>query len=123
MNKPKYRVLVADDEFFNREIICAVVEEIGCMADRVSNGKEVLNSVKNNCYDLILMDCRMPEMDGYETTKELRAMGNTIPVIGLTSSPLGEDKNTGLDAGMNDFIVKPLTTEQLEGFIERYPAS
>ncbi len=122
MSEDKYRILVTEDASLIRDVTCMTAEMRGYSADGASNGQEALNKLKDNSYDLILMDCQMPVIDGYEATRRLRAAGNNTPVIGVTANPLDEDRKEGLDSGMNQFLEKPLTPDKLEDLIKQYPA-
>jgi len=102
MSKDKYRLLVADDDSPVRDHICMVTEFSGwATAEAASNGQEALSKLETNSYDLILMDCQMPVIDGYEATRRLRALGNNTPIIGLTAVLSPEARAKGLAAGMN----------------------
>ncbi len=106
----KYRILLAEDNIVNQKVAMGLLKRLGFNADVVSNGQEVLQSLKTISYDLILMDCQMPILDGYETTRMIRTgenYGKDIPVIALTASAMEGDREKCLEAGMNDYIAKP----------------
>jgi len=110
------RVLVAEDNPTNQFVAATLLEEVGVHADIVGDGLEAVASATRYPYDLILMDMLMPEMDGIEATRAIRAKGGvlaTVPIIALTASAFDEDVRSCLDAGMNDFIPKPIVREQL----------
>jgi CheY-like chemotaxis protein len=91
--------------------------------DVVDNGHEVLKAVKRHPYDLIFMDCQMPELDGIEATRLIREQGYSqtdLPIIALTAHVSGKDHQRCLDAGMNDFLTKPLLFEQLQRTLARW---
>jgi len=104
------KVLVADDVDINRMVIQSLLETVGLSASVVCNGIEAIELWKNEDFDLILMDCEMPEMDGYTATQEIRAQetDSRIPIIALTANAYQENKQKCLDAGMDDFLTKPI---------------
>jgi len=109
-------VLVVDDNRVNREIAAAMLRHVGCTVDLANNGLEALAAVERARYDLVLMDCQMPEMDGYDATRTLRARGRTpeqLPIVAMTAGALASDRERSLAAGMNDHISKPLLDESL----------
>ena len=107
------RILIAEDNPINQEITLRMLEKAGYQAQAVANGCEVLELINHNHFDLILMDCQMPEMDGYDATREIRRKGMTLPVIALTACAFQYDRAKCLDAGMSDFVAKPVTKEAL----------
>ncbi len=108
-------VLLVDDNDINQEVACELLEAAGVRVDVAGNGAQCLQKVAQNAYDAVLMDCQMPVMDGYETTRRLRAMSRfaALPVIAMTANAMVGDKEKCLAAGMNDFIAKPIDVEQL----------
>ena len=117
--KKNIRILLAEDNVINQEIALNSIEKLGYRADAVSNGKEVLHSLKTTAYDLLLMDIRMPEMDGLTTTRILR-QSYRIPVIAMTASAMQKDKDDCLEAGMDDYISKPIHSQELAHVIEKW---
>jgi signal transduction histidine kinase/ActR/RegA family two-component response regulator len=110
------RVLVAEDSPTNQFVAAVLLEAIGVHADIVGDGLEAVTSATRYPYDLILMDMQMPEMDGIEATRAIRAGGGvlaTVPIIALTANAFDEDVRSCLDAGMNDFVSKPIVRERL----------
>jgi two-component system, sensor histidine kinase and response regulator len=114
------RLLIAEDNPINQQLICAMVAKIGFQADVVSNGNEVLAAITRVPYDLILMDCQMPDMDGYTTTKNIRAQEHqlktekSLVIIALTANALSEDRQRCLDCGMDDYLAKPIKVSDLQ---------
>ena len=109
-------VLVVDDNGVNRDIAAAMLRHIGCTVDLANNGLEALAAVERARYDLVFMDCQMPEMDGYDATRTLRARGRTseqLPIVAMTAGALASDRERSLAAGMNGHISKPLLDESL----------
>lgn len=120
--RKKFRVLVVEDNMINQEITLRMLKKAGYRAEVVANGLEVLAAVSNINYDLILMDCQMPEMDGYEATKVLRARHFNAPIIALTANAFKEDREKCLSAGMNDFLTKPLDINHLIDALDQWLA-
>ncbi|MBB6126555.1 response regulator [Mucilaginibacter lappiensis] len=111
------RVLVADDNQLNQLLIIKVLEKRGYCVDAVNNGKQALEKLKLNNYDIILMDLDMPELDGYEATLAIRSEDNaknTIPIIAITAHATREVMEKCLDHGMNDFVAKPFDAQDLD---------
>lgn len=120
------RVLLAEDNTTNQLVIGNMLERLGCLVDIVSNGIEVLDSVQSRPYDVVLMDISMPEMDGLEATKHIRALDgdvSKIPIIALTAYALDEDRQTALTAGMDEFVAKPVSRLELARAISRQSES
>jgi len=122
-------VLVAEDNRVNQEVSRRMLESLGCTVAIAANGLEALARVRQQDWDLILMDGEMPEMDGIEATRrirhrELTATGARVPVIAVTAHALSEDRQRYLDADMDDYLVKPFTRQQLVEVLRRWvPAS
>jgi two-component system sensor histidine kinase/response regulator len=114
------RILVVDDNAVNQKVALRQLQKLGVHADAVGNGLEAIEALDRIAYDLVLMDCQMPEMDGYEATRLLRARGTMTPVIALTASASDSDRDKCLRAGMNDFLPKPVREGELGTMIERW---
>jgi PAS domain S-box-containing protein len=113
------RILVAEDNSTNMKVALLLLQRLGYRGDPVRNGMECLEAVHRLPYDLILMDMQMPEMDGVECTRRLRAEGSTIRVIALTADALSDAQERCLEAGMNDYITKPIVRDSLERALRR----
>ena len=107
------KILLVEDNELNYEIAKTVLEEASFIVDGASNGKEAVDKVSDNTYDVILMDIQMPIMDGYEATKELRRLGNSTPIIAMTANAFSEDRKKAKDVGMDGYIAKPIDVNKL----------
>ena len=109
------RILAAEDNAINRFIIIEMLEELGHTVEIAKNGKEALDAVRSSPFDLVFMDCRMPEMDGFEATRRIRSQDiqPRIPIIAVTATALEDDHQECLNAGMNAVLVKPISTKDL----------
>ncbi|MFK7826854.1 MAG: ATP-binding protein [Oligoflexales bacterium] len=110
---PSISILVAEDNPINRRVVEGYLGNIGCQADYAKNGREAVSMSKSKKYDLILMDCNMPELDGFQATQEIKASGNSPRIIALTASAMVEDKEKCLQVGMDGFLSKPISKAQL----------
>ncbi len=112
----EHHVLLAEDNMINQKVSIKILNRAGYNVTAVSNGAEVLDAVDKYKFDLILMDIQMPEVDGYAATKELRKLNNgysKIPIIALTAHALIGDREKCIEAGMNDYLTKPIVADKL----------
>lgn len=110
------RVLLAEDNAFNRALIEHVLEPMGCQVDNAASGAEAVAAFKPGLYDLVLMDCQMPEMDGLTATRQIRrieAGHPRVPVIAVTAGTISGARRACLEAGMDDFLAKPFSLSRL----------
>jgi len=119
------RILIVEDNRTNQKVIQALLKKLGLNADTVENGREALNVLKQIPYDLVLMDCQMPEMDGYTATRLIRqadsgVVNPHIPIIALTANAMQGDREKALDAGMDDYLTKPVNSDSLSATIQRW---
>ncbi|MGE0487768.1 MAG: response regulator [Vulcanimicrobiota bacterium] len=118
---PGHRILVAEDNFINQKYLLRLLEKRGFVCDVVANGQEAVEAVHLSSYNLVLMDCQMPEMDGLEATRRIRARGlERLPIVAVTANASAEDRNECLAAGMNDYITKPVKAEELAQVLTRH---
>jgi len=117
------RILVAEDDLTNQIVIEGMLDSQGYQVDIADSGLRVLELLRTRQYDLILMDCHMPDMDGYEATARIRSgqePQQNIPIVALTASALKEDRQKCLDAGMNDYLSKPITMPTLWEMLRKW---
>jgi len=120
------RILVAEDNAANLKVAVRMVERLGYRADVAGNGSEALHALDRVPYDAVLMDCQMPEMDGYEATREIRKAernGRHVPIIAMTASAMAGDRERCLAAGMDDYISKPVKLHIVAAVLERWLGS
>jgi CheY-like chemotaxis protein len=122
MESKHHCVLVVEDHDINQELIYEMLKRLGCHVDIASNGKEALQYLAQQTYDAIFMDLQMPEMDGYETTREIRKLeaGKSIPIIALTANHRKKDLDLCLVAGMNDYLTKPFVLDDLAALLQKH---
>jgi signal transduction histidine kinase/CheY-like chemotaxis protein len=117
------RVLLADDNAVNQRVATHLLKRCGAEVLCVSSGIDALQALSAADFDVVLMDCQMPEMDGFEATRQLRASSSVrnphVPVIALTGNALASDRDLCLAAGMNDFLSKPIDRDRLENALQR----
>ncbi|KEQ17397.1 hybrid sensor histidine kinase/response regulator [Endozoicomonas numazuensis] len=120
-----YSVLVVEDNPINRMVAEGMLEQLGFNVELAHNGKSCLEACQHKNYDLILMDCNMPVMDGFTTTRRLRDQIETreTPIVALTANALNEHRKQCLEAGMNDHLAKPFNKEQLESTLSKWLAA
>ena len=124
---PKLRILLAEDNLVNQKVALKQLQSLGYSADVAGNGKEVLQLLEKIPYDLILMDCQMPVLDGFETTKEIHrwqessfASSRRPVIIAMTANAMKEDQQMCLDAGMDDYLSKPVMKQKLAATLEHW---
>jgi CheY-like chemotaxis protein len=116
-------ILVAEDNLVNQKVACRILEKLGYRVDVAGDGAAALLAWQSGRYDLILMDCQMPVMDGYETTRKIRegdGTGAHIPIVALTAHAIKGADNECFAAGMDDYLSKPIDREQLRSTLERW---
>jgi PAS domain S-box-containing protein len=116
-------ILIAEDNEVNQQIAMHEVKKLGYQVDIAQNGQEVLAALSLKQYELILMDCHMPIMDGYQATNEIRrieGINQDIPIIAMTANAMQGDREKCLEAGMNDYISKPIDDKELQSMLARW---
>ena len=115
------RILVAEDNATNRAVALAQLKKLGYKSDAVANGSEAVEALQHDGYDLVLMDCEMPVMDGFEATHLIRKSSHPlVPIIALTASAMSGDRNRCICEGMNDYLSKPVELEQLAEVLAKW---
>lgn len=116
-------VLLVEDNLVNQMVARKMLEKLGCRVTVAGNGRQALAALREENFNLVMMDCHMPEVDGYQATRELRTWGGDfqhLPVIALTANAMAEDRQACLDAGMNDFLSKPIMLARLATAVARW---
>jgi len=123
--KQQAKILIVDDNPTNQAVSSSILKKASYQPCFANNGFEALEILKRRCMDLVFMDVQMPQMDGFETTKQIRDPGsdiidNRVTIIAMTANAMSDDKEKCLNAGMNDYIAKPFKPKQLLNLIEKY---
>jgi len=118
-------ILLVEDNLINQQVALGILQIQGYNVTVVSNGREALDAHEQGTFDLILMDCHMPEMDGFEATREIRgreraSTGRRMPIIALTANAMAQDREECLNAGMDDHLSKPFSMQTLQDMLDRW---
>lgn len=124
-DKSKVKILIAEDNPTNQIVATTILKKLGYKSDAVANGLEAVNLLQKVPYDLVLMDCQMPEMDGYEATRRIRdpksgVLNNDIPIIAMTAYAMKGDREKCLESGMNEYISKPVQVDKLSALLDEW---
>ncbi|GAC1592894.1 MAG: hypothetical protein NVS3B28_22220 [Candidatus Velthaea sp.] len=118
------RILLAEDQAINRRVAALQLEQLGQMVTTLDNGRQAIDAVAGGSFDLVLMDCQMPEVDGFAATRAIReaerSSGRHITIVALTANVLERDRRACIAAGMDDYLTKPLEIEQLRAMLDRW---
>jgi signal transduction histidine kinase/CheY-like chemotaxis protein len=117
------RILLVEDNVINQKVALGLLAKLGYRAETASSGQEAIESVRSASYAVVLMDCQMPGMDGFEATRAIRALGGAlgaVPIIALTANAMPGDRERCLEAGMDDYLPKPIRIQQLEDVLKRW---
>ncbi|MDD3115984.1 MAG: response regulator [Victivallaceae bacterium] len=119
------RILLAEDNTVNQKVVLAILRKIGINADVASNGEEVLQMLATQHYEMVLMDIQMPDMDGLEATRKIRdpetpVLNHEVPIIAMTAHALNGYRENCINAGMNDYVTKPVTPQQLREVMKKW---
>jgi CheY-like chemotaxis protein len=116
-------VLLAEDNLFNQKVACGMLRRLGCEVSLAVDGVEAVDQAEKGEFDLIFMDCQMPNMDGYEASRSIRQLDGArskTPIIAITANAFREDRDACMAAGMDDFLTKPVKKEQLAQVISKW---
>lgn len=123
-NAPAFKVLAVDDNNINLKVIVELLKQYGINADTAASGQEALNLVKSNKYNMIFMDYVMPEMDGKETTRQIRNLEGcneeVLPIVALTADVISSTKEELIECGMNDYLAKPVKSDDIKQILGKF---
>jgi CheY-like chemotaxis protein len=119
------RLLLVEDNFVNQRVALYMLAKLGYQVDVANDGREALRRLAKERYALVLMDCQMPEMDGFEATRLIRAttsevLDHDVPIVAMTANAFPEDRARSLESGMSDFLSKPVDRAALSAMITKW---
>jgi CheY-like chemotaxis protein len=119
---PGLRVLLVDDHEINQELACEILRAAGVLVGVASHGRDAIERLRREEFDLVLMDCQMPVMDGYEATIAIRADASIarLPIIAMTANVMSGDRDRALASGMDDHIAKPIDIDAMFATLARW---
>jgi PAS domain S-box-containing protein len=123
IKRPGVKVLLVEDNLVNQKVAIAILKKAGCEVDAADNGQDAIQKIRIKKYDVVLMDCQMPVMDGFEATAKIRSMYgsvSSIPIIAITAHAMKDDRKKCIEGGMDDYIPKPVNRQSLIDLINKY---
>jgi CheY-like chemotaxis protein len=119
------RLLLVEDNFVNQRVALYMLAKLGYRVDVAKNGREAIDRLRKSRYDLVLMDCHMPEMDGFEAAQFIRdrssaVLDHDVPIVAMTANAFSDDRTRSLDSGMNDFLSKPVYQTTLSAMLDKW---
>lgn len=117
------RILLVEDNPVNQEVASGMLRELGCVVDIAGNGLEAVAKIQDKDYDMVFMDCQMPEMDGFQATSRIRKMqggGRRVPIVAMTAHAMESDRQKCLNADMDDYLAKPVKLSALQSMVAKY---
>lgn len=123
VTKKSGRILVVEDNVVNQKIVLGMLRSLGFQADLAVNGAEALVVVGAQDFDLVFMDCQMPEVDGYEATRRIRVLENAqrrLPIVAMTANVMAGDEEKCFEAGMDEFLPKPVRIQALDAVLRKW---
>lgn len=125
MSLPQPTILVVEDNAMNQELVCSLLDYLGYRFYVSHDGKEAVQICRGRCFDLILMDCQMPNMDGFEATAQIRQIEQEngtarTPIVALTASSVDGDRERCLESGMDDYLSKPFRVSDVKEKLQRW---
>jgi CheY-like chemotaxis protein len=117
------RALLVEDNIVNQRLAVAILEKLGCQVEVTANGKQAIEAWSRQPFDVVFMDCQMPEMDGFQAAREIRmrsAYGSRVPIIALTAAAMPTDLEACNAAGMDDVVIKPIDAAMLRNALEKW---
>lgn len=121
----KFNILLVEDSLVNQKVAISMLQKLGQSPDVAPSGKEALEAMEKKVYDLVFIDCQMPEMDGYETTRIIRnnpelCKTPEVPIVAMTAHAMVGDREKCISSGMDDYISKPIRKADLETILTKY---
>jgi CheY-like chemotaxis protein len=120
-------ILLVEDNLVNQKLMSTIITSVGCTMDLAANGIEAVACAQSSHYDIILMDCQMPKMDGFEATREIRAdkvgLNKATPIVAITAKALHGDREKCIEAGMNEYITKPIKPQTIYEVIRKFASN
>ncbi len=121
-SQSRLSILLVEDEPINQKVVQLMLDNIGCTYNSANTGEVALDLAKKNHYDIILMDIQLPDIDGLEVTKQLRAAGINTPIIATTAYSFDDELQNFIKSGMNDVLLKPFRQENIVQLIKKWAA-